>query len=359
MPMLNDPSLNIDTSRPVLVTGATGYVAGHLVRQLLAAGVTVHAAVRDTQRESKIRHLNEMAGRLPGDIRYFEADLLDDGSYAKAMQGCAIVFHTASPFVMHANNPQREIVDPARLGTRNVLLEANRSSDVRRVVLTSSCAAIYGDNADVYEAPGQVLTEAVWNTSSSLDHQPYSYSKTVAEQEAWEIAGKQSTWDLVTINPSLVLGPGLSAQGTSGSFSIIKKLGDGTLRFGAPRFGFGCVDVRDVADAHLAAAFLPAAHGRYIISGHDSDLYELAQILRKQFGKQYPVPSSRLPKWLAWLFAPFLDPSMTRKIISRNVEVAFRADNTKSQQELGLEYRSLEESVIEMFQQMIDDGYFK
>lgn len=342
-----------------MVTGATGYVAGHIVRQLLQAGVTVHAPVRDPSNEAKLKYLNEIAENSPGQIRYFQANLLDEGSYAEAMEGCAIVFHTASPFSTSVKDPQKELVDPAMLGTRNVLQEANRQSSVQRVVLTSSCAAIYGDNADIRKAPGGILTEDIWNTSSSLTHQPYSYSKTVAEKEAWKIVEQQSRWGLVVINPSLVIGPGINPNATSESFNLIRQMGDGSLKSGAPRFGMGCVDVRDLAQAHLAAAFRQDAGGRHIVSGHNTDLYEMAQTLVDKYGNDYPVPRKAMPKWLVWLVAPMVNKALTRKVVSLNVNVPWKADNNKSIRELGVRYRPMEESMNDMFQQLIDSGAFE
>lgn len=350
----------IDPNAPVLVTGATGYVAGWLVKKLLNEGHRVHAAVRDPDDEAKRAHLDRLTGGVnPGSIRYFAADLLDDGSYADAMRGCELVFHTASPFTMAASDPVKQLVEPARLGTRNVLEQANRTLSVKRVVVTSSCAAIYGDNADIARSPGGVLTEDVWNTTSSVDHQAYSYSKTVAEREAWEIAGRQDRWDLVAVNPSLVMGPGLNPRGTSESFNIIRQLGDGTLKTGVPRMGFGVVDVRDLAEAHYRAGFRPGAAGRYIISGHDSDLAEMAALLRPHFGDRYPIPTRTLPKWLLWMVGPMVNTSLTRKVVSRNVGLPFRADNGKGRRELGLTYRPLEQTLVDFFQQMIDTGAFE
>lgn len=347
--------LNIDKTKPVLVTGATGYVAGWIVKRLLEEGVTVHATVRNPDDAAKLVHLNRLAAELPGTIHYFKADLLDQGAYAQAMRGCAIVFHTASPFKLDIADPQKDLVDPAVLGTRNVLQTASRTESVRRVVLTSSCAAIYGDSADVQNTPGKVLTEDIWNTSSSLTHVPYSYSKTVAERAAWDIAKKQNQWDLVVVNPSLVLGPGLNPVATSESFNLVRQLGDGRMKSGMPDIGFGAVDVRDVAEAHLRAAYLPDAKGRHIISGHNTSLPELAQALRQKFAA-YPVPRRILPKWLLWLVAPLADKNTTRKFIARNVGYTWLADNSKSRRELKMLYRPLQATLQEMFQQMIDSN---
>lgn len=346
----------IDVAAPVMVTGATGYVAGWLVKKLLDQGLTVHAAVRDPNNEEKLRHLNEMAAASPGSIRYFRADLLEPGSYAAAMEGCELVYHTASPFSLDVKDAQKELVEPAKLGTRNVLEEANKTPSVKRVVVTSSCAAIYGDNADLASTPNGVFTEEIWNESSSLEHQAYSYSKTLAEREAWDICGKQDRWDLVTVNPSLVMGPGTNAKGTSESFNMMKQYGDGTLKTGSPRWGFGVVDVRDLAEAHYLAGFTPEAKGRYIVSGYDSDLADLVVPLREAFGTKFPFPTRILPKWLVWLVGPLANKSMTRKMISLNVALPWKGDNSKGVRELGISYRPLEETIVEFFQQMIDSG---
>lgn len=346
----------IKTDLPVLVTGATGYVAGWLVRDLLAAGVTVHAAVRDPESAEKLHHLKALAENSSGEIRFFRADLLDDGAFAEAMRGCGTVFHTASPFTSNFTDAQKELVDPALLGTRNVLVQATKAPSVRRVVVTSSCAAIYSDAADCAQVPGGVLTEAVWNTTSSLSYQPYSYSKTVAEQEAWRIAESQSGWDLVTINPCLVMGPAIGGKPTSESFSIMQRGGGGDFKSGAPRIAMGMVDVRDVAEAHIAAAFTPEAAGRHIVSGHSTDILSAIMLLAGKYGADYPLPRRALPKWLVWAVAPMV--GLERAFIARNVNHVWKVDNGKSRQALGLSYRPLQETLEDMFEYMIEQGYF-
>lgn len=343
----------IDKTKPVLVTGATGYVAGRLVEKLLSEGIVVHAAVRNPDDKEKTKYLDKLAKDLNGTIKYFKADLLSDGAYDEAMKECELVYHTASPFVRTVKDPQKDLVDPAKKGTRNVLESANRTQTVKRVVVTSSCAAIYGDAVDVLTMPNQELTEETWNTSSSLSHQPYSFSKTEAEKEAWAVSKKQDRWDLVTINPSFVLGPGINPYGTSESFSIMKQIGKGDFKMGAPEFNIGCVDVRDLAMGHFQAGFVPEANGRYILSGENSGFGEIAKFIKSEH-TGYPIGSRKLPKWLLWLIAPTV--GMTRQEVSKNVGYPWKANNSKSIQDLGMNYRPLKTTVNEFFDQLVDAG---
>lgn len=349
--------MQIDKTKPVMITGATGYVAGWIVKRLLEEGLTVHAPVRNPDNKEKLKYLDALAEKSPGTIRYFKANLLEKGSYDEAMQGCELVFHTASPFINKVKDPQRDLVDPALLGTRNVLEGVNRTESVKRVVLTSSCAAVVGDAKDFAGYPNGVATEEQWNTTSTIDHQAYSYSKTVAEQEAWKMNKQQNRWDLVVINPSLVIGPGINPVSTSGSFNLVKQIGDGSMKSGAPDFYIGVVDVRDLANAHLNAGFIPAAKGRHIINAENTNLLNLAQALQNKFGKAYPFPQKTLPKFLVWLMAPTV--GFKRKMISRNVGYPWNLDNTKSRNELGVKYRPVETSIVDFFQQMIDHGVVK
>ncbi|MDR9442071.1 MAG: SDR family oxidoreductase [Schleiferiaceae bacterium] len=348
-----------NTSMPVLVTGATGYVAGWLVKRLLEEGHTVHATVRQPAHQEKRAHLDELGEKLPGTLKIFQADLLEEGSFAQAMEGCSVVFHTASPFTLNVEDPQKELIDPAVKGTENVLQQAKKNPTVQRVVLTSSCAAIYTDASDTAQAPEGGLTEAHWNETASLEYQPYSYSKTLAERRAWELAQEQQQWDLVTINPSFVLGPALQkGDVTSESYNLLRQLGDGTMKQGVPRMGIGLVDVRDVAEAHYRAAFTPTAQGRYITSGHNTDFLEIAQQLLPRYGGPYPIPRKALPKWLLLLIGPLVNKIFSRKMVRRNVNVPFRVNNQKIKKELDLNFRPMRETVEDSFQYMIDSGFF-
>lgn len=350
----------IDTSKPVLVTGATGYVAGWLIKRLLEEGLTVHAAVRNPENQKKLEHLNAIAAGSSGQIKYFKSDLLTEGSYTEAMQGCELVYHTASPFTLDVKDPQRDLIDPAVKGTQNVLDTANKTTSVKRVVVTSSCAAIYTDAIDTQNAPGGMITEEMWNTTSSLEYQPYSYSKTLAEEKAWDIEKTQNQWDLVTINPSFVMGPPLNPNTTtSESFNFLKQMGDGTLKMGAPKLGFGVVDVREVAEAHYQAGFKPEASGRYITSGHNTDLVEMAAVLLPKFGDTYPIPKKALPKWLLMIVGPMANKLFTRRFIRNNVNIPWKADNSKIKKELGIQFRPLQKTMEDAFQSLVDAHIFK
>ncbi len=347
-----------DPPTTVLVTGATGYVAGWLIKLLLDRGHTVHGTVRDPDNAAKRAHLDALAADAPGTLRLFKADLLTAGSFAEAMAGCDVVCHTASPFTTSVADPVRDLVEPAEQGTRNVLAQVDATPSVRRVVVTSSCAAIYGDNADLEQVAGGVFTEADWNTTSSVDHQAYSYSKTAAERAAWAAHAAQDRWSLVTINPSLVLGPGTTHHASSESFKLLTQFGDGTLKMGVPDYGMGIVDVREVAEAHYQAALRPEAEGRHIVSAHNSSFVEVAALLAARYGDRLPIPRRTLPKWLVWLVGPLANKAMTRKVVSRNVGWPFKGDHSKSVQALGLTYRPLAETLADHMDQLIAEGVF-
>lgn len=316
---------------PVLVTGATGYLAGWVVKSLLDAGVTVHAGVRDPDNITKVRHLLDMADQTPGSLRLFKADLLDPGSHGTAMEGCRIVMHTASPFLLPSgiSDPQRDLIEPALAGTRDVLETVNRVASVERVVLTSSTVAI----VDPVELTDKVHTEADWNDYASIETTAYPYSKVLAEREAWKIADSQQRWKLVVINPAFIVGPGTAPQQTSATFDQFRAMSNGTFSKQLPSRDVGVVDVRDVAEAHLRGAYVPEAGGRNIIYADVLSFNDIATILKEEFGGD-----------ARWQFPPdtpwdFSTPH-------------WRADNSKAASELGMVYRPLRPAIIETFRQL-------
>ena len=352
-------NLNINKNEPVMVTGATGFVASELIKKLLENGITVHAAVRNPEDVSTLQHLTNLESTLSGKIIFFKSDLLKEESYLKSMEGCSIVFHTASPFNFKVKDNQKGYINPALEGTRNVLDSVNKTESVKRVVLTSSCAAIYGDAVDISNYPNKTMTEEMWNSSSTSNYNAYSYSKTIAEKEAWEISKKKNNWKLVVINPCFVLGPSISKNPTSGTFELFSQLADGSMKSGAAPFEIGAVDVKDVAEAHFKAAYLESANGRNILYNKSLSMLDIANIIKDKFGDEWALPKKEAPKWLIWLIGPFVDKSLSRKMISNNFGHPWRADNSKSKKDLGIEYTPIERSIENMFQQMIDNGIAK
>lgn len=144
----------IDKKMPVMVTGGTGYMASWIIKMLLEEGISVNATVRDPLDIQKVGHLTALTKGSPGKLKLFKADLLDSGSFDEPMQGCELVIHTASPFfITRIRNPEEELLRPAKEGTRNILETAKRTPSIKRVVLTSSVVAIFGDNADIQKIP--------------------------------------------------------------------------------------------------------------------------------------------------------------------------------------------------------------
>ena len=345
----------IDRRAPVMVTGASGYIASWIVKELLESGRTVHGTVRSLSKRNALSHLEKLAAATGGRLKLFEADLLEEGSFDAAAQDCELVLHTASPFhYTVSSDPERQLLAPAVEGTRNVLAAVQRTESVRRVVLTSSVLSIFGDALDATYVPNGVLNERHWNHSSSLTHQSYAYSKVMAEREAWRICEADHTqrWDLVALNPALVMGPSLTPHTRSGSVSILRQFGNGRLRLGVPRTMACLADVRDVAHAHILAGDTPLAAGRYIIHAGSLSLLQIANVLRSHF-PGYPLPRTELPKWLTWLIAPLV--GLRRQFVSKNVGYPLCLDNARSRA-LGVDYRPLEQTLVEHFAQLIEDG---
>jgi dihydroflavonol-4-reductase len=243
----------------VLVSGANGFIASHIIARLLADGHSVTGTVRNPHDKDRNAHLVAPPGTA-GRLRLVAADLNAEDPFAAHVDVDAIL-HMASPYVLNVTDPQRDLVDPAVAGTMAMLRAAAASPRVKRVVLTSSMAAITD------EPDGRVLTEADWNEKSSLTRNPYYYSKTLAERAAWDfMAQEKPGFELVVINPFMVIGPELSNE-VNTSNQMFVDMANGTYpAIMALEWGF--VDVRDVAEAHVRAMTEPGAQGRYLCGGN-------------------------------------------------------------------------------------------
>ncbi|MEQ9195590.1 MAG: aldehyde reductase [Parvibaculum sp.] len=286
----------------VLVTGGSGFIGSHCILQLLEKGHEVRTTVRNLAREPEVREMLKAGGAAPGSrLSFFAADLMSDAGWAEAAAGCDYMLHVASPIPPGVPKDENELIVPARDGALRAL-RAARDAGVKRVVLTSSFAAI-GYGHPVRKEP---FDETDWTNLDGDDISPYTKSKAVAERAAWDFMAREGgALELAVVNPVGVLGPVLGPD-YSASILIVKGLMDGAMP-GCPKLGFGLVDVRDVADLHLRAMTDPAAKGeRFLaISGdcvwmRDVALH-LKQTLPPALAKK--VPARQLPNWLVFLAA--------------------------------------------------------
>ncbi len=337
----------IDQRQPVLITGAGGYLASWIVKYLLEAGYHVRATVRNKNDFKKIGHLLDIRPGEGGILELFEADLTRPGDFNKAMRGCEVVFHTASPFLIgKVKDPQKQLVDPALEGVRNVLYSAAETPTMKRVVLTSSVVAMYCDAREILDKPSKKFNEEDWNRIADLQYEPYAFSKTIAEKTAWALMHEQKQWDLVSLNPAFIFGPPVGNRADGASVATLQRALSGEMRIGAPDLAFGIVDVRDVAQAHILAAFNPEASGRYLLSKQSMSFLELANEIDAAFPGKYKLPNKVLPKWLVVLLAPVL--RLSKRYLRNNLGYRPEFDNTRSTSLLGLSYRPVRETIGDM-----------
>jgi nucleoside-diphosphate-sugar epimerase len=334
----------------VLVTGGSGFIANYCILDLLAAGHSVNTTVRNLKREPEVRSLLKV-----GDtdrLTFFAADLASDTGWQQAVVGCDYALHVASPFPAAPPKDENELIIPAREGALRVL-RAARDAGVKRVVMTSSFAAIgYGHKSRT--AP---FDETTW-TDISGDVAAYPKSKTIAERAAWDFMEREGgSLELAVVNPVGVFGPVLSAD-YAASIQIVQRLLDGAIP-GCPNLSFGVVDVRDVAELHLIAMTHPAAAGQRFLAaaGKAMSFLEIAQLLKNRLGTAAKrVPTRRLPSWILRIIAIFDRP--VRSVIPELDKVK-EVSNEKAKRLLGWSPRSNEEAVLATAESLIRLGLLK
>ncbi|XP_062115471.1 phenylacetaldehyde reductase-like [Humulus lupulus] len=279
----------------VCVTGASGYIASWLVKFLLQRSYTVNATVLNLNDPKETDHLVALDGAKER-LHLFQANLLEEGSFDPAMAGCHGLFHTASPSIFSASDPQAEIVDPAVKGTLNVLKSCAKVATIKRVVVTSSMASLMYAGKPI----GPDVVDETWFSDPAIClhlKEWYALSKTLAEDVAWKFS-RENGMDLVTIHPGVVIGP-LIPPTVNSSVKLLLNQVDGPQPFGSTIFAF--VDVRDVATTHIQAFEVESASGRHCLGGNVANLSETSKILRQLYpeitslakGEDFPI----LPKY--------------------------------------------------------------
>jgi dihydroflavonol-4-reductase len=335
----------------VLVTGGTGYIAGYTIRQLIADGWTVRTTVRSLTRETELRSLLSVDDAR---LSFHEADLEHDAGWAEAVAGCSHVAHIASPFPGNSVRDPQQLIRPARDGALRAL-RFSRDAGVKRFVMTSSSAAIaYGHVPD-----RDIYSEADWTNPDYPRLPAYTRSKTIAERAArdWimtEGRGPDGTkMEFCSINPVMVCGPVMSAD-YSTSVMLIEKILSGSLG-GAPDFGFGIVDVRDVVDIHVRALLADNMAGeRFIASGPFLKIAEIAAILKEGLGSQgRKVATRRIPDFLIRLAAVF-NPTVAQ--VAGELGKTRNLDAAHARKVLGWTPRPVEQTLLVCAQSLIDKG---
>ncbi|SJN12809.1 NADPH-dependent methylglyoxal reductase (D-lactaldehyde dehydrogenase) [Leucobacter sp. 7(1)] len=336
----------IDRSRPVLVTGVSGFLGGYIASELLAHGFQVLGTVRDLGGHADLSARVAVAHGVSGDrFSLCPADLTSDSGWDAAVADCRYVIHAASPFPSVAPRRAADVIRPAREGTRRVLSAAHRAG-VQRVVLTSSVAA-------TNHGPGHApYSEQDWTDVTGRRATAYYRSKTLAEQDAWDFA-RAHRIELTVLNPGVILGP-VQEPRVGASVGLIAQLLAGGFRR-LPRFGFSIADVRDVADAHVRAMVEPKAAGkRFLVSGEFRWLRDVSEQLAGEFpAYAHRLPSRTAPDWFVRAMA-LADPH-AREIVhelGRDLSV----DTTRAREVLGWAPREERHTLRDTAQSLIDWG---
>jgi nucleoside-diphosphate-sugar epimerase len=338
----------------ILVTGGSGFIGSHCILQLLATGHHVRTTVRSLKREGEVRAMLKEGGAKPGDrLSFFATDLENDAGWAQAVADCEYVLHVASPLPPNMPKREDELIVPAREGTLRVL-RAARDAGVKRVVLTSSFAAI-GYGHPPRKTP---FNETDWTDLNGDGVYAYVKSKTLAEGAAWDfIAHQGGGLELSVVNPVGVFGPVLGPD-YSASILLVQRLMNGAIP-GVSRLYFGVVDVRDVADLHIRAMTHRAAKGeRFLaVAGDFMSMLDIAKVLKSRMGASAKrVPTRELPNWLVRI-AALRDPAI--KLILPELGKPKNATNEKAKRLLAWESHSNEDSIVATAESLVRLGLLK
>ena len=334
----------------VLVTGASGFIARHIVVDLLREGFVVRGTVRSAQAMADVVAAIEGQGVSTANLDFVLADLTKDEGWDAAAADCRFVVHTASPFPASLPSDRFALVPAARGGALRVV-EAALRAKVERVVMTSSVAAVYYGHAP---ANCRVFSERDFSDVNAPAISAYAVSKTLAEQAAWEAVAGQET-QLVTINPALVLGP-LLGGGIGTSVRIVQTMLRGWLPV-VPDMSFGIVDVRDVATAHRRALMIPGAAGRrFILSAGSKSLREIGTAIADAVPDyRRRMPRATFPDFLIRA-AALASPSASQML--PELGTAKQVDVEPARNILGVVFRPPETAIGETARSLVARHFF-
>jgi nucleoside-diphosphate-sugar epimerase len=334
----------------VCVTGAAGFIAGHVIIDLLDDGHVVHATVRDLGDDAKRAHLDVLSERYPGKLELFEADLLEPGSLDAALEGCDALIHTATAVMLAAPDPQKQIIDVAVKGTENVLDSVARAPGVKRIVMTSSIAAVMS-----YDQQDKTYTEDDWCTSDDIWLDPYGMGKTQSERLLWKFADEHADRvQAVAINPSVVIGRPLAKHHIRSSLAFIRDLVGWTYPACVP-MRLHLVDVGDVAKGHVRALTSDKAAGqRIIFSDRQMSILEISKVL----SRKYKTPVRVLPKLVLYI-AAYLDKRFSLRLARASANLRYEFRSNRPRELLGINLRNTEQSILEAAEAMVEKAWVK
>jgi dihydroflavonol-4-reductase len=338
------------SSKPILVTGASGFIAIHTIAQLLEKGYKVRGTVRSMQKEVEVRESVSRFVQKNAQLEIMPAELNQDEGWKEAMKDVEYVLHLASPFPLGEPNHEDELIKPAVEGTLRVLRFAH-DANIKRVVVVSSNAAVSAG----YAGENKTFTEADW---SKVENKigAYSKSKTLAERAAWDFINgteNKNKMEMVAINPPFVLGP-VPNKNYNTSSEVIRTFMLNQVP-GTARIKMAVVDVRDVALAIISAMEIKEANGnRFLTSAGELWTPEIAKILHDEFSKRgYKIPTIQLPSFLVRLVALF-DPKV--RAVVNSLDWDYKISNEKAKQILKWNPRSPKEAILSMAESLIQQG---
>jgi nucleoside-diphosphate-sugar epimerase len=342
----------VQADQTVLVTGGSGFLGGWCLVELLQRGYRVRTTVRDLARESEVRANVGSQVDVGDRLTVLAADLTDDRGWSEAVAGCDYVLHVASPFPPAQPKDADELIVPARDGTLRVL-RASLAGGVKRIVLTSSVAAVRNAGPDAL-ANGRDLTESDWTDPDNPSLTPYTRSKTIAERAAWDYMREQGAEDqLVTVQPGAIIGPVLGKD-RSYSLQAVDRMLTGRMP-GLPRLGFSFIDVRDVAALQVAAMSAPDAAGQRLIAASSFLWFsDVAAILRAQLGADArKVPRRRVPNAVVRLLALF-DPEIRSVVDELGQKTTYSIENARRR--VGWSPRPVEQTIVDCARSLLGQG---